>query len=337
MTMLHLLKQPQCVLDVPFQQTLIRAALTTVTLVYSRTICFITRWYNSWAIRCLSLTTDVTRTVYAYAYCDKIDVFGMCIATGLLILSRDEYVLVPFDFPCKTTANDLQVDFLFAPQTNRHVVLLHAPDERAVYVYISHTQEMLRYSTSPQTPIELFTCYWLCDEIGSFLSSDACTLFSTFEDYDLPCMETILKVDYLYNIGRWLIQMHDTCFVLDRAGMRFLLAKKNKLQLIAEIDGGRLNCMYASTTTSEIRVTVDHTIMLYVYKHRICAARTVYPFRIYPSTKLHIPRDMSDPVLRIRYLESDRLLQVFCLRHIYTFSMSDKSFTDSTSIATTLE
>lgn len=300
-------------------------------------MCYINRRYNYWVIRCVSLDTNVTRTVDAYAYCDKVDVFGMCIANGLLILSRDEYFLLAFDFPCKTTANDLQVDFLFAPQTNRHIVLMHTPNESAVYVYISHTQEMLRYSTFPQTPIELFTCYWLCDETGSFLSSDACTLFSTFEDYDLPCTETILKIDYLYNIGRWLIQMHDTCFVLDRAGMRFLLAEKNKLQLIAEIDGGRLNCMYASTTASEVRVTTDHTILLYMYKQRICAARTVYPFRIYPSTKLQIPRDMWDPVLRIRYLEADRLLQVFCLRHIYTFSMSDKSFTDSTSIATTLE
>lgn len=224
--------------------------------------------------------------------------------------------------PTRVGRKPIFSSILYTLRKTNDVVLLCAPDEHAIYVYKSHTGHTSRFSTWPTSHVALFECYWLCDEWGGIISSDACLLYSAFEDFDLPCMETILKIDYLYNVGRWLIRMHDTCFVLDTQGMRYLLTNRNKLQLIAEIDDARLNCMYASTTSTEVRVTDDHSILVYMYKNRICAARTVYPFHIYPNVKLDIPRGLSDPVLRIRYLESERRLQVFCLRHIYTFSLN---------------
>jgi hypothetical protein len=247
-----------------------------------------------------------------------------------LIIFKDEYLEFPFSFPCKTRY-DVQMDFIFSPQNNRHVVLCFSPNEQAVYVHKLHTGETKHYSTFPHL---LFTHYWICGENGQFLVGTPDSLLDCWND--VRWSDTVLCVNFLYNIGKWAVRMVDTYFVLDREGMQHLLKYKNRARLISSIDAGDLDCMYTSPTSLETRFTEDHSVMIYVFKQRICLAQTIYPFLMFPVTRIGLERCDIDPV-RIRYIQSENILQIFCTSRVYTFSMFAKSLTASTSTATTFE
>lgn len=328
--MTQLLRHPQPALKTGIDKLMIHhTALSTVVRLHHQTVLYIFR--NPlvyWTIDCLCINTDERVTFDAIAYCDKIDIFATSDSTDVTVVFKNEFIKIPNQFQCKSTT-DIQMDLVFSPQNQRHVVLFFSPTEQLVYVHKTHSGEVTRYSTYPHV---LHTHYWLSGEQGEFFSSSPNLTIDTG-----LWSETIFDVNYLYNIGRWAVQTSDVCFVLDEEGMSQLMREKNKTKLIYAIDTGRLNCMYANFTSPELRFTDDHGIMFYIFKQRICLARTVYPFFMAPNTKIGIPRDVFDPVIRIRYFQSEHVLQIICMKQIYTFNMFARSLTDSTSNATTFE
>ena len=336
LTLVHILNSKQKAQRIPISKTMIPKALREVTILYQNTIITLE---NKKTISFHNIKNDtLCRFTNVLTFSKKLDVFFFIIESDLYVLDCDIifkiYTFFTYLIP-QITSEDLQMDVVYKPQTRHHIVLFFVNKE--VIVVLAKDDSVTRKCFDTRIN-DLTWTFWICDEHGGYLGSNFSLMYSSATDTIIQCVDTIIKIDYLYNVGRWLVHLFGDCLLLDNAGMRDFALGKHSMQFVSAIDCSKfINCTHISTTSTEIHLTSDHSMILYEFKNRICLAQTIHPFNIYPNIKIDKPLNSFDPLLKIHYNEREKIIKLFCINSIYTFNMFANSLTDSTSIETTLE
>jgi hypothetical protein len=332
LTLVYILKSEQVVLPIPISKTMIPKALQEATVLHHNTVVTIK---NLTTITFFNIQTD-TECHYTniLAFTRKLDVFVFVMGPDIYVLDHDvlkKIYTLPFPIELKGS----QMDVVYNPQTSNHIFLFSKNKEVLTIQSKNNRCKCVKFHKRMN---DLKWTFWLCDQDGGFFGSNFSLMYSSVTDSLFECVETIIKIDYLYNVDRWLVQLFGDCLVLDFEGMQIFLHGKNSLELISAIDCSKLiHCAHISTTSTEIHATRDHSIIMYEYKNRLCLAQTTYPFKIFPNIKIQKPPHSFDPLLKIHYDEKNGFIKLFCMHTIYTFNLLANSFTDSTRIETTLE